>query len=121
VTHQQLQNWLDQVHDIWVNKKPDLAPDLCADKFIWYETPFRQPYTTKEEIQKEWQGVLDLKDVIVSFEILCVTEKFGIVKWSSEATQTSTGKIFIYQGIYQVYLNDKGECTEFREWFNLKP
>lgn len=121
MTEQQFQSWLDQVYYLWVNKKPELAPNICAENFLWYEAPFRQPYTTKEEIIKEWQGLRDFKDIKVSFEILCVTEKYGIAKWNSESTQISTGKIFIYEGIYQVSLDDNGKCTEFREWFNLKP
>ncbi len=117
---QQFEIWMDKLINIWINKQPEKAPELCADKFLWYETPFRTPYTSKEEILKEWQGVFDQKEISVSYKIVSVDETVGVAKWSASFVSISSNKKTVMDGIYVVKLNDNGECTEFREWFNIK-
>lgn len=64
--------------------------------------------------------MLDQKDVTVEFEILSVSERMGIAKRNANFTKISSGEHLTYEGIYQVFLDKAGKCTEFREWFNFK-
>jgi len=119
MTNGQFDTWLKGLKDAWETRNPQAAIDLCAKDVLWYETPFSKPLTTKEEIFTEWQTVpAGQKDITVSYEIIVVTEEFGIAHWSATFTRIPTGERAHLDGIYKVSLNDKNLCTEFHQWYN---
>lgn len=120
MTNQQLKNWLDKLKNIWETKNPDTVVDLCANKFLWYETPFSQPLKTKEQLLKEWQGVLNQENITVSYEILATHENIGIAQWSATFTRLPSKEKVTLDGIFKVSLDEHGKCTEFHQWYNSK-
>ena len=50
MTRQQFDKWLKDLKTAWESKNPNAALDLVAEKFIWYETPFIKPLSTKQEL-----------------------------------------------------------------------
>lgn len=121
MTREQFDRWFKGLKDAWETKNPQAAVDLCADNVVWHETPFGEPLRTKQEILSEWQTVpTGQKDIVVSYEILVVTEKFGIAHWSATFTRIPSGEKAHLDGIYKVSLNDKNLCTEFHQWYNTE-
>lgn len=120
MTNQQLKNWLDKLKNVLETKSPDTVVDLCANKFLWYETPFDQPLKTKEQLLKEWQGVLNQENITVSYEVLSVNGNMGLAQWSATFTRLPSMEQAELDGIFKVSLNEKGECTEFHQWYNAK-
>ena len=114
------EDWFNKLKNVWERRDPEGAISLCADKFLWYETPFAKPYSTKEEIFKEWQGVLNQEDVSVSFEILSENGNMGIAHWHATFTRLPSKTKATLDEIFQVTFNDHGECTKFRQWYNSK-
>lgn len=113
-------NWLDDLEDIWKSKNIERIIEICAENFTWYETPFVEPITTKEVLLKEWESVNDHKDLNLSYEIIIVNEKFGIAHWHATFTRIRSNESVKMDGIYQVFLNEDGKCTEFHQWYNSK-
>lgn len=120
MTHQQFKIWLDKLRNVWETKKPNSATDLVAEKFLWHETPFAKPFSTKEQLLKEWETVLDQENITVSYKILSVNDNFGIAQWQATFTRLPSKEKATLDGIYKVSLNQKGECTEFHQWYNSK-
>jgi hypothetical protein len=121
MTYEQFDKWLEDLKQAWVTKNPQAAIDLCADNFIWYETPFGKPITTREELLKEWQTVpSNQKDITVSYEIITVSSDFGLAHWSAKFTRIPSGEKAHLDGIYKVSLNERNLCTEFHQWYNTE-
>lgn len=118
MTNQTFSNWLNKLKIAWETKNPNAATDLCAEKFLWHETPFSKPLETKEQLLEEWKSVLNQENISVSYEILSIYENFGIAHWTAKFTRIpSEGKANL-DGIFKVKLNESGLCTEFRQWWN---
>lgn len=120
MTQQQFKSWLDRLIIAWETKNLNFVVDLCAEKFLWYETPFTEPLKTKEQLLKEWQGVLNQEDISVSYEILNINENVGIAQWKATFTRFPSKKKATLEGIFKVSLDKQGKCTEFHQWYNSK-
>ena len=117
--HQQFDIWLKKLKDIWEKKEPLKIIDLCAEKFLWFETPFSKPYSTKEQLLKDWQGILSQKNIIFTYEILCTNKQMGIIHWSVQFVRTSSEEKVSLDGIFQVILNEQGKFKEFHQWYSV--
>lgn len=120
MTQEQFNNWLEKLKIAWETRNPKAAVNLCAEKFIWHETPFSKPLETKNQLLNEWQSVLKQEGISFSYEILSVNEEFGIAKWSATFTRLPSKERFKLDGIFKVYLDENGNCTEFHQWYNSK-
>lgn len=120
MTQQQFNKWLQGLKNAWETKNPNVVVDLCAEKFLWYETPFSKPLDTKKQLLEEWKSVLNQENISVSFEILSINENVGIAQWNVTFTRLPSREKITLDGIFKVSLNEQGECTEFHQWYNLK-
>lgn len=120
MTRQQFKDWLDKLKSAWETKNPNAAIDLCAEKFLWHETPFSEPLKTKEQLLKEWKSVLSQENISVSYEVLSINKNVGIAQWRATFTRFSSKEKVTLDGIFKVSLNEQGECTEFHQWYNAK-
>lgn len=118
MTDLQFKDWLNRLKNAWETKNPKAAVSLCAEEFIWYETPFEKPITTREELLKEWESVLNHENISVTYEILSINGNEGIAHWSASFTRLPSKEVANLDGIYKVSLDEKGECTEFHQWYN---
>ncbi|MFI5265572.1 MAG: hypothetical protein ACHQT7_02400, partial [Candidatus Levyibacteriota bacterium] len=77
MTKEQFKDWLEKLISIWEAKNPNGVLDLIAEKFLWYETPFDQLITTKEDLLQEWQTILNQDEINVTYEILNIENNIG--------------------------------------------
>lgn len=117
---EQFKSWLELLKTTWETKDPEMALDLVADEFIWFETPFQTPITSKEDLLKEWESIQDHKDITMTHEILSYSDNMGIVKWCAKFKRISSNTDAELEGIYLVKLDSKGKCVEFHQWYNSK-
>ena len=117
---EEFKDWLDKLRTVWETKKPKAAIDLCAEKFLWYETPFDEPLETKEQLLKEWDSILDQKDIFVCYEILNLDKNIGIAHWSAKFTRITSREEVNLDGIFKVAFDKNGLCTEFHQWYSSK-
>lgn len=120
MTHQQFEDWLIKLKNIWETKKPEEIVNLCAEDFLWYESPFSEPYKTKEQLLRDWQGILDQENIAVSYQILNIENNIGIAQWHVVFTRLPSREAVELDGIFKVLLDEQGKCTEFRQWHNTK-
>jgi hypothetical protein len=120
MTEQRFKDWLNKLKEVWETKNPNAVVNLCAEKFVWYETPFDKPFTTKEQLLKDWQGILNQENIVVSFEILSVKRNLGIAKWRAAFIRLPSKEKTELDGVFQISLDENGQCVEFRQWYNSR-
>jgi hypothetical protein len=109
-----LDSWMRGMKKAWETKDPQAAADLCSDKgFLYYESQFREPLTTKEEVVKVWEKRFkDMSGKEFEFNILATNKRGGVVHWRVDKAGLD--------GVFAVKLDTKGLCTEFRQWWMEK-
>ena len=104
------ENWLNKLKKYWFAKNIEKAVSLFEKTTFYQETPFMQPYTTIEEIRKEWQHVKEQDIKKIEFKVLAIDDKTLIVNWLFERD------IETFNGIYEIKFNDNLECIYFKSW-----
>lgn len=105
-----IEEWLNNLKNYWFNKEIEKAVTLFAKTEFYQETPFDVPYTTIEEINKEWEHVKVENIKKIDFKILAIDGYAVIVEWYLEQNEE------IYDGIYEIKFNDNFECIYFKSW-----
>ena len=115
--------WLDSYGRGWINQDPSITLSLFSDDATYMYTPFHKIMRGKDEIRRYVEkGAVGLQaDIEFEYEILAVTETFGINRWKAALTWKPTGERLRFDGIYQVFLNERNLCTCFNEWWHAKP
>lgn len=102
--------WLDNLKKYWFNKDIDSAVSLFTKTTFYQETPFMEPYTNIDEINKEWQHIKNENIQNIEFKILAIDNYVLIVEWILKQNDIN------YDGIYEIKFNDNLECIYFKSW-----
>lgn len=123
VTHANFAKWLDAYGASWIGQNPNGTLALFTDDATYMYTPFHKIMKGKDEIRRYVEkGAVGLQDDIAfEYDILAVTEAYGINRWKASLTWKPTGARLRFDGIYQVFLNERNLCTRFDEWWVADP
>jgi len=105
-----VENWLCNLKKAWINKDIETAASLFKKTTFYQETPFLEPYTKFEEIQKEWENIKGQDIKKIEFKILAIEDNTVIVNWIFEMDTME------YDGIYEIKFNSNDECIYFKSW-----
>lgn len=103
-------DWLNKLKHCWFNKDIENAVSLFKKTTFYQETPFMKPYTTFDEIKREWQHIKEQDIKNIEFKILAIDNDTVIVEWIFERDVKS------FNGIYEIKFNDQLECVYFKSW-----
>ncbi len=104
------EDWLNKLKQYWFNKEIENAVSLFKKTTYYQETPFMKPYTTYDEIKKEWQHIKEQDIKNIEFKILAIDNNTLIAEWVFERDTT------IFDGIYEIKFDDELECIYFKSW-----
>lgn len=123
VTQEKFQEWLEGYKAGWVGQDPGQTLSMFTDDATYMYTPFHKIMRGKDEIRRYVEkGAVGLQqDIEFGYEILAVTEDYGINRWKASLTWKETGERIHFDGIYQVFLNEDNLCYRFDEWWHSKP
>ena len=105
-----IEKWLNKLKDFWFNKDIEHAVSLFKSTIFYQETPFLEPYTTFEDIKKEWQHIKNENIQDIQFKVLAIDNYVVIVEWILEQNDER------YDGIYEIKFNERLECVYFKSW-----
>lgn len=105
-----VEHWLENLKDYWLNKDIDGAVSLFAKTNYYQETPFMKPFTTIDEIRKEWEHVKSVNIQYIEFKILAIDNNKAIVNWKLKQNNEN------YDGIYEIVFDDQFNCIYFKSW-----
>ncbi len=113
------QLWLEAYGRTWENRDPQAAAKLYADGGTYQLTPFLEPLRGSQAILDYWTEVATTeKDISFGFEILAVTEQFGIARWHVSFFRTPQGLNTKFDGVSLISLNADSKCVSLREWWH---
>jgi SnoaL-like domain len=111
--------WLDAYGRAWETRDPQSAAELYANDGTYQVTPFLEPLRGRPAILEYWTEVARTEeDISFGYEILAVTEQFGIARWHSSFVRTPPGLPTKLDGIFLIRLNTEGKCTSLHEWWH---
>ena len=102
--------WLSKLKEYWFNKDIDKATSLFAKTTFYQETPFLKPYTTFEEIVKEWQHIKKENIQYIEMKALAIDGYVVIAQWILKQNNQN------FDGIYEIKFNENLECIYFKSW-----
>lgn len=113
-----IKDWMEGYIQAWNSNDREDIGRLFSDEAQYFTGPFQEPWRGREGVIEGW---LERKDEPGSFEfkyeILAVENQTGVVRG---LTHYSTDPARTYSNIWLICLNDRGECTEFTEWWMKK-
>ena len=105
-----VEQWLNDLKTFWENKDVEKVTALFKSTTFYQETPFLEPFTTFEEIKKEWQHIKGQNIKEIEFKILAIDDKTVIVEWIFKRDLEE------FDGIYEIKFNRDRECIYFKSW-----
>ena len=122
MNHSSFKHWLDTLGQAWITRNPKTVANICAEKVLYFETPFDKPLVSKKEVEKIWQEVPNSqKDIEFSYKIVSVNQEIGVAKWRASFTRLPSGIRDTLDGVYFVKLDNNGLCKEFHQWWVVRP
>jgi len=113
--------WLDAYGRAWQDRDPQAAAQLYAEDGSYQVTPFLPPMKGREAIRDYWVEVTQTeKDITFSYEILTVTENFGVAHWRASFERIPPGLNTRLDGIFVIRLDANGKCMALREWWHKR-
>jgi ketosteroid isomerase-like protein len=108
-----IRSWVDRYIGAWSSNDPAEIGGLFTEDARYFTAPFRDPWSGRETIVKEW---LDRKDAegdwTFRYEILAMAGDLGFVRgWTEYGDGTA------YSNLWVVRLDGRGRATEFTEWW----
>jgi len=115
---QLVEKWFEELRRIWIKKDLENVPNLLAENFLYYESPFELPLTTTDAVKKEWEPVKG--QIISQLDIhpIFLAGNRGVATYTLILGEA--GKQQISSGVYFVEINNKGKATLFRQWWMSK-
>ncbi len=115
IKKEQIKNWLEQLRTYWLDKNIDGAVSLFKYTTFYQETPFMEPFTTLEEIRREWEHVKEEQIEQIEITLLASSGNTAIANW----TLKQNG--ICYDGIYEIKFDDNCNCIYFKSWEMEEP
>lgn len=111
-----VQNWFQNLKNIWINKDIENVGSLLSSSFKYYEDPFDPPLTSLDEVKNAWREVADQNILRLEINTLIVNENEGCASYEFSYEDTK-GNIHSSKGAYYVKLDSQERATEFRQWW----
>ena len=108
-------DWANRFFESWKNLEGVKTTDLFARDVEYYETALGTPCSSFDEVVKLWAVVPDNQsDISYSYELVAFNEERCVVNWRMSRTLNNT--VQHIDGIIVFALNDKDQCTFFKQW-----
>lgn len=106
--------WLKLFEKNWKAKNIDGVVNLFDENVIYYESP-ELKLNSLDEIRKEWESTKEQNKINLEFEVTDKNKDRYTVEWKLSFLD-SQSKSKNYKGEYEIILNNKGTCIEFRQY-----
>jgi SnoaL-like domain len=111
--------WLDAYVRACKTNDPEDVTRLFAEDAEYYPGPFDEPYRGSASIAEHWAD--DPWTVGPRFdarvEPLLFEDGLGVAEWWVSYPEAPLGAADEYSSIFVLRFDDRGRCTEYREWW----
>lgn len=111
---------MDAYGKAWENGDTDAIGKMFVENARYYETPFDEPMTGLDEIERYWREGAKLAQANVKFryEIVCVNGAAGWSRWQASFVRVPSGTKVALDGVIQAEFAEDHRCKLFREWWH---
>ena len=112
---------MQRLGEAWEEGDAHAAADLFSTNVVYRENPFDEPLRGRGAVERYWQEmVAEQEEVVVSFEVLAVTDERAVVNWQTHYTDVKTKERAIVNGVSVGRFSGEGLCGEWLEWWHKK-
>jgi SnoaL-like domain len=114
--------WLTGYREAWLTYDPATIAGLFSEDASYRYHPYDEPVRGREAIVKSWLEDPDEQGTYEgSYQPLLVAGD-GAIATGTSTYRTTEGSIdSVYDNCFVMRFDDEGRCTEFTEWFMLRP
>ena len=116
-----LEAWLARYKQAWEQRDPEQAAALFTLDAPYFEKPFDPPKAGRSGIRDYWATVTaDQRNVTFKSQVVAVTGRTGVARWSASLTAASNGAHVELDGMFVLTFDGSGLCSELREWWHVQ-
>ena len=109
-----LADWMAGYERAWASNDPDEIRALFTADALYFTTPFREPWSGRQEIVDGWLGRKDEPGGwAFEWQALVDSAELAIVTGTTTYDDPSQA----YSNLWVLRLSDDGRCREFTEWW----
>ena len=121
MTESQFQQWLEDYLRPQEQRTADRIKELFTENGVYHWGPFQETRFGINAIYEQHRNALSRQDDIhYDYQILAVTETFGIAHFHLTIREIQEARHDEYDGIFKVHLDRTGRCTLFEEWYHSR-
>jgi ketosteroid isomerase-like protein len=107
-----VRGWLQGYRRAWETNDPEDIGKLFTDEARYFTAPFREPWTGRETIVREW---IERKDDPGTWAFTndepVMAGDLAFVRGETRYEDTA------YSNLWEIHLEEDGRCSEFTEWW----
>lgn len=120
MTEKSFKEWLESYLRPQERNNAEMIKHIFARNSIYWWGPFNDPRNGIDAIYEHHRNALShQEDIMYDYEVLAVTEEYGIAKFHLTLKDLIPGEPGKYDGIFKVCLDGNNKCTLFEEWYNF--
>lgn len=121
MTKATFEKWLDDYLRPQELRSAEKIKDLFAADGVYWWGPFYEARHGVDAIYEHHRNALSHQtDLKYDYEILAVTDQYGIARFHLVLNELTEGEPTEYDGIFLVHLNHDDRCTLFEEWYHSR-
>jgi hypothetical protein len=113
MTNELINTWLASFKKSWQTHDVDAILNLFDSNIEYYETPFLK-LDSLDAIRKEWEPIVEQKNIALSFEVFSKMDNKYTVIWDLAYTAEDGEKINL-KGTCLIELNNGNKCVFFHQ------
>lgn len=129
MSYDRFEDWLTRYKNAWESRDPEAAVALFTEDATYHEQPFDEPMRGSEQILAYWKANTDVQEnVNFSFQIIATNDDTAVNHWhvtfdstDQSGSEVNLGGSVEIDGIFKFRLNSDGLCTQFQEWWHVRP
>jgi hypothetical protein len=121
VTEDVFRAWLENYLRPQEQRSAEMIEKVFAEAGVYHWGPFNPARHGLRAIYEHHKNALSHQtDLKYEYEILAVTEGYGIARFHLRLTELMEAEPNEYDGIFLVHLNQHDKCILFEEWYHGK-
>lgn len=110
-----VEHWVERYERLWRTAGTDQLSDLFHPDATYLASPWEEPITGLDAIEKFWEAEREGPDEAFSMtsEVIAVDEGTAVVRVSVEYADPAAGR---WRDLWVLRFADDGRCASFEEW-----
>ncbi len=113
----QINDWIKNFVNEWKNHNVAAILDMFGEVEFYYEGPFSEPVSSREDVEKLWVDT-EYQDIhALSVDLISFDSSVAAMHWYLKYKDTRDSVVYEMDGVYQVAFNENNMCNYFKQWW----